>query len=194
MQLFTLAFYKVLNSYCSTSTTDHHYRQNPMKLTTYEIVSVGEPRLFCMCSRFRGRGRVIIRFFPYKSFITLSKITFTSYKVFSKRSAITLECFLANCSVQVLSKDVWIIPITRPALFTRLTILFLFVCILYCSELSFSIKPIVSVSSANLTMEHLRCSVRKSAVYKVNKNGASTVPCGAPVLVFIISEHNKELR
>ncbi|KAG1697379.1 Cell adhesion molecule 3 [Nymphon striatum] len=37
-------------------------------------------------------------------------------------------------------------------------------------------------------------NVRKSAVYKVNKNGASTVPCGAPVLVFIISEYDEELR
>ncbi|KAG1663556.1 hypothetical protein GQR58_020331 [Nymphon striatum] len=169
MQLFTLAFYKVLNSYCSTSTTDHHYRQNPMKLTS-----------LCKCKLI--------------SSVLANRGFFACVQGFGVVVELLYAFFLISPLLHLLSKDVWIIPITRPALFTRLTILFLFVCILYCSELSFSIKPIVSVSSANLTMEHLRCSVRKSAVYKVNKNGASTVPCGAPVLVFIISEHNKELR
>ena len=44
------------------------------------------------------------------------------------------------------------------------------------------IKPIIAVSSANLIRGQEGSLDLQSEVYRVNKNGARTVPWGAPVL------------
>ena len=41
-------------------------------------------------------------------------------------------------------------------------------------------------SSANLTKGHVIAVDLQSAVYRVNKNGASKAPCGVPVLEYVI--------
>ncbi len=49
-------------------------------------------------------------------------------------------------------------------------------------------RPIKAVSSANLTRGHFELCDHQSDVYSVNRNGANTVPWGAPVLQKITFE------
>ena len=46
---------------------------------------------------------------------------------------------------------------------------------------SSEINQINTVSSANLTIEHDSLDERQWDMYRLNKKGAKTVPCGTPV-------------
>ena len=53
---------------------------------------------------------------------------------------------------------------------------------------SLLIRPIKAVSSTNLTRGHFELCDRQSDMYSVHRNGANTVPWGAPVLEKITIE------
>ena len=64
------------------------------------------------------------------------------------------------------------------------------ICLWYIASSSSLIFPTSSVSSANFTTGHDSSVLLQRAVYSANKEGAKTVPWGAPVFVLIAVDSN----